>query len=117
MDTTMQEIIYQIMALLISGVVATLGFYAKKLIVTKIDIEKYGFENEKIERILSNAVSYAEQTAKEYAKSNSRKIASSTKLDIARKYINNVDKSMVTKYALQLDNMIARKVEQKFGAR
>ena len=115
MDTTTQELIYQLMALFISGLLAIIGAYAKKLITTKIDIAKYGFENDKVERIIDNAVNFAEQKAKEVAKEKSITIASSDKLKGARKYINNVDKTIIEKYGTQLDDMIARKVAQKFG--
>ena len=117
MDNTTQEIIYQLMALLVSGVLAIIGAYAKKLITTKIDIAKYGFENERVERIINNSVNFAEQKAKEYAKSKAVKIASIDKLKGARKYINGVDKSIIEKYGTQLDDMIARKVAQKFGVK
>ena len=117
METTTQEIIYQLMALLVSGVLAIIGAYAKKLITTKIDIAKYGFENERVERIIDNAVNFAEQKAKEVAKDKAVKIASMDKLKGARKYINGVDKGIVEKYGTQLDDMIARKVAQNFGVK
>ena len=117
METTTQELIYQIMALFISGLLAIIGAYAKQLITTKIDIAKYGFENDKVERIINNAIDYAEQKAKEVAKDKSVTIASSDKLKGAKKYINSVDKNIVEKYGTQLDDMIARKVAQKFGVK
>ncbi len=116
METTTQELIYQFMALLVSGILAVLGAYAKQLIKTKIDIEKYGFENDRVERIIDNAVNFAEQKGKVYLKTQSQAIASSEKLNFARQYINAVDQKIVTQYADQLDNMIERKVAQKFGA-
>ncbi len=115
MDTTTQELIYQLMALFISGLLAIIGAYAKKLITTKIDIAKYGFENEKVERIIDNSINFAEQKAKQYAKEKTVKLAGNEKLNIAREYINKVDKSVVEKYSTQIDDMIARKVAQKFG--
>ena len=48
-----------------------MGAYAKNFIQTKIDIEKYGFENDRVERIIDNAINFAEQKAKEYAKTKS----------------------------------------------
>lgn len=115
METTTQELIYQFMVILVSGILAILGAYVKQLIKTKIDVEKYGFENERVERIIDNAVNFAEQKGKEFAKVQTVKIASNEKLDFARKYINGVDKDIIEKYGTQIDDMIARKVAQKFG--
>ena len=116
MDTTLQELINQGLILLITAIFAIVGAYLKKLITTKIDVTKYGFENDRVERILDNAVSFAEQKAKDYSRGKSANIASSKKLDFARNYINTVDKSVVEKYGTQLNSMIERKVAQKFGA-
>ncbi|WP_373073873.1 phage holin, LLH family [Sulfurimonas sp.] len=116
METTTQELIYQFMALLISGILAILGAYVKQLIKTKIDVTKYGFENDKVERIIDNAINFAEQKSKVLSKSTSVKLAGSDKLKVAKEYINKVDKNVVTKYADQLDDMIDRKIAQKFGA-
>ena len=51
METATQEIIYQTVALVISGVLAIVGAYARKLISTNIKLSKYGFDNDKLERI------------------------------------------------------------------
>ena len=115
MENTTQELIYQFLALLISGLLALLGAYIKRLIQTKIDIEKYGFENDRVERIIDNAINFAEQKAKEYAKTQSGKVASSQKLTTAKRYIDKVDKNIIEKYGTQIDDMITRKVAQKFG--
>lgn len=115
MDTTTQELIYQLIMILVTGIFGIVGFYAKRLITTKIDIAKYGFENEKVERIIDNAIYYGEQKAKEFAKAQAVKIAGSEKLTIAKGYINNIDKSIIEKYGTQVDDMITRKVAQKLG--
>jgi len=112
METTTQELIYQIMMILISGILTIVGAYAKKFIQTKIDIEKYGFEKSKVEAIIDNAVNFAEQKGKVYAKDKSVGLAGSAKLDLAREYINKIDKNIVTKYGNELDYMIERKVSQ-----
>ena len=115
MENTTQELIYQFMALLASGILAILGAYLKKLLETKINIEQYGFENDRVERIIDNAINFAEQKAKEYAKTQSEQIASNEKLATAKHYIDKVDKNIIEKYGTQLDDMITRKVAQKFG--
>ena len=117
METTTQELIYQLMALFISGILAVIGAYAKKLITTKIDIAKYGFENERVERIIDNAVNFAEQKGKEYVKDKAGRIKGSAKLDFAKKYINEVDKNIIKDYGTQIDDMISRKVAQAFGVK
>lgn len=117
MDTTTQELIYQAIMILLSGVLAVIGAYVKKLITTKIDIAKYGFENDRVERIIDNAINFAEQTAREITKDKAHKLAGSEKLKLARKYIDKVDKSIVEKYGTQLDKMVTRKVAQSFGVK
>lgn len=115
METTTQELIYQVITLVITGVLTVLGAYLKKLIQTKIDVTKYGFENDRVERIIDNAVHYAESYTKEVAKKSAVTLSQSQKLDYARHYINQVDKSIVAKYGEQLDRMIERKSAQAFG--
>ena len=117
MDTTMQELIFQTMMIIISVGLTAIGVYAKMLITTKIDVTKYGFENERVERILDNAVNYAEGRGKQYAKAKSESLASNKKLDFARQYINQVDPKIVAKYGAQLDDMIGRKVVQAIGTK
>lgn len=112
METGTQELIYQVITIVISIGLAALGTYAKKLITTKIDVTRYGFSNDKVERILDNAVNYAEGQAKIYAKLESQKLSSSGKLDAAKKYINKVDPTVIAKYGNLLDEMISRKVTQ-----
>ena len=112
METTTQELIYQLLLLVVTGVITVIGAYAKKYITAKIDFEKYGFENDKVERIIDNAVNYVEQKAKEKAKAGAYRLASNDKLDMARAYINKVDKGVVEKYGAKLDVMIERKVAQ-----
>lgn len=112
METATQELIFQIMSIVISLGLTALGVYAKKLITTKIDVTKYGFENDKVERILDNAINYAEAKAKQVAKEKSITLAGSEKLHAARKYIDKVDPTIISKYGKQLDDMISRKVIQ-----
>jgi len=115
METTTQELIYQAMTIVISGVLGLIGVYVKNFLTTKIDIAKYGFENDKVERIITNAVNYAEIKGKSFAKDVAKDSANSKKLDLARHYINQVDKDIITKYGNELDLMIERKVAQVLG--
>ena len=115
METATQELIFQLMALVISLGLTALGVYLKKLITTKIDIAKYGFDNDRVERILDNAVNYAESYALSYAKRESTTLASNEKLDIAKKYIDKIDSAIIVKYGNKLDVMLKRKVIQVLG--
>lgn len=112
--TTTQEIIYQFLAISMSAILTLLGVALRKLIINKIKIEKYGFENDRVERIISNAIDFAEKKAQEYAKVGASKLGGARKLELARYYIEKIDKSLVTKYAEQLDDMITRKISQKW---
>lgn len=115
MEQATGELIYQLVVLVMSGVLAMIGAYAKKYLTTKIEIAKYGFENERVERIIDNAVAFAEQKGREYAKTQSTKLESNKKLDYARKYIDSVDRGIIEKYGEQLNGMITRKVIQTIG--
>lgn len=115
MENTTQEMIYQVMAIGISSLFALIGAALHRLILNKIHIEKYGFENERVERIIGNAIDFAEQRAKELAKNGAVKLAGRNKLELARSYINKIDQSLIMRYAEQLDDMIARKIQQKIG--
>lgn len=115
MEQTAEGLIFQFIALVMTGVLTLIGTYAKKYIATKIELEKYGFENERVERIIDNAIAFAEQKGIEYAKAQSAKLESSKKLDYARKYIDSIDRGIIEKYGEQLNGMITRKVIQTIG--
>lgn len=112
METATQEIIFQIITIVIGIGLTAISVYLKNLIKTKIDVTKYGFENERIERLLDNAIMYAEGKAREQAKSGAMKLAGNEKLGIARKYLNNIDPEVISRYGGQIDDMLSRKVEQ-----
>lgn len=115
METGTQELIYQMITIILSIGLTALGVYAKKLIITRIDIAKYGFENDRVERIIDNAINYAEGQARIYAKRESVELSSNGKFEAAKKYIDKVDPTIIAKYGKQLDVMIDRKVAQVLG--
>ena len=115
MDTAMQEIMYQTMAVAVSGVVGIVGMYAKAYLKNKMKQMDYEFENSKVERILDNAVNYAEAYGKKMAKGMVVRIDGGDKMAAARRYVNKVDPEVVAKYGGQLESMIDRKVMQRFG--
>lgn len=111
METATQELINQVLTLIIAGVFGLFGVYLQRGI-KKLGLEKYGLENDRVERILENGINFAEQKAKTFAKEQSIKLAGSEKLDLARTYINKVDKDIIKKYGKQLDDMVERKLNQ-----
>ncbi len=115
METATQEIIFQIITIVISLGLTVLGIYVKKFITTKIDIAKYGFDNARLERILDNAINYAEASARNYARLESAKLSSNGKFEAAKMYIDKIDPSIIAKYGKKLDQMIDRKVIQVLG--
>jgi len=115
METATQELIFQIMSIVISLGVTALGIYVKKFITTKIDVTKYGFENDRVERILDNAINYAEAKAIQTAKDRSLKLTGSTKLTIAKGYIDRTDPKIIEKYGSQINEMLSSKVIQALG--
>lgn len=121
METTTQEIIYQAMALLLSGILTAVGAYAAKLIATKIDIAKYGFENAEVEAIISNGIDYAETMGNKYLKEQANetasKMTSNNKLLLAQRYVNDrVDRKTIIKYATNLNEAIERALTKKIRA-
>ena len=115
METTTQEIIYQVIVIVVglAGTVVLAGI--KKYLGTKEQWAKYGFNKEQVDDILTQAVLYAEQKGKEYAKNNSHFLAGKIKLGIARDYINRVDKGVVTEYGKELDDLLTAKVAELYG--
>ena len=116
METTTQELIYQVMLIVATGILSFIGAELKSYLAKKKAILGYEFDNTRIERIIDNGVNYAESEAKKYFKIQSEKIAGSDKLDFARTYIDKVDKTIAVKYGTKLNDMIERKVIQVVGA-
>jgi len=112
METTTQELIYQVMLIVATGILSFIGAELKSYLAKKKAILGYEFDNTRIERIIDNAVNFAEQKGKQYVKIQARKIASSDKLDFARDYIDKVDKNIIGKYGVKIDDMIERKISQ-----
>ena len=115
MDTATQELVYQAIILVVglAGTVVLAGI--KKYLGTKQQWAKYGFNKEQVDDILTQAVLFAEQKGKEYAKQNSKYLAGSKKLDIARQYINQIDKDTVIKNSKELDKLLTAKVAEMYG--
>ncbi len=115
METTVQEIIYQLLALIASGIVGYVGLEVKSYFRAKKDILGYEFDNDRFERIIDNSIDYAEGVSNEYFKIQAKKMAGNDKLDFARKYVNMIEPSKVAELGDRLDSMISRRVVQKYS--
>ena len=80
--------------------------YTKKYLAELSKTTGYNFYNERVERILDNAVHFAEEKAKHYA---DEKIS---KKDMAIKYIEYISPDIIAKEGDKLEMMIDRKVAQ-----
>lgn len=108
--TSFQELIFSILSLVTTSVISLIGYYIK----TKIDISKYGFDNDKFERIIDNGISYANKVSASHIKRKSVELSGHKKLGIAKKYINNyITTKDIKKYKLKIEDMIERKLIQK----
>jgi len=101
-----QELLYQLVALIISGLMTVLSVYLKKFLQTNKYAVEYNLYNEKTERVLENAVMYAEEKAKSYAKGQVKK------RDLAVKYIDSISPDIIAKEGKKLEFMLDRKVSQ-----
>ena len=115
MNNATQEIIYQLLAIIVSGTVGVVGMYAKAYIKNKMEKMDYEFDNSRVERILNNAVTYSEDYGKQIARITAKKLASTEKMDIAKRYISKVSPDVIENYGRELELMIDRKVAEKFG--
>lgn len=106
MQNGTQELIYQFMAILISGLITVVSVYLKKFLKTNEYISEYNLYNEKTERVLENAVLYAEEKAKGYAKGEI------SKRNFAMAYIDNIAPDVIAREGIKLEMMIDRKVGQ-----
>ena len=113
--TALQEILYQVLTLIASGIIGIVGLEIKSYIAKKKAIMGYEFDNNRINRIIDNAVDYAEIKGNEYLKVQSKKMAASDKLDAARYYVNKMDSRKIQELGSKLDVMIDRSINKKFG--
>ena len=100
------ELVIQGALMVISLVTTIIGAYAKKWLETSAFSKKYNLDNEITERLLNNAVNYAEAIAKQKA------IKGIEKKKLAQEYLDKISPDTVAKYGSQLDMMLERKVVQ-----
>ena len=78
------SVLYETVAVVITGIFAILGMYVRKFLQTNSKAVEYNLYNERTERILANALAYAENAAKGLAKSKL------DKKETAKEYIKKV---------------------------
>ena len=105
MNTT-QTLLSQLSDLFITTIMAIITYYIKEFLQTSSFVKKYNLDNEKTERLLANAISYAESNSKKYVNENI------TKRDLAIKYLEKVSPTTVNQFGEIIHDMLDRKVEQ-----
>lgn len=107
------DVILQVVSMVITVLGGVATYYLKQLVDTKVvqsTIDQYNIDNEVVERVMANAIEYAEAKAKVYAKDAINKDV--TKQDIAIHYIEEVKPAMAIQYEDELKTMLERKVAQ-----
>jgi len=96
----------EVLLLTIVGILFSVGFgYLVILAKDKI-------ENEDIEKLIVNAISYAEEIAEAYAKNKIENIEYSGKMATAKEYIDKIDPKVIEKYGDSIETLIQSKLGQ-----
>lgn len=100
------QLVFEVASIVISLVIAIVGYYVKRFLTTNEYAKKYNLYNEKTERVLANAIAYAEAKAKDITAEqiNKKKLAAS--------YIEQISPDIIKKEGDKLELMIDRKIEQ-----
>lgn len=101
-----EQIVYQGAVIFISLLCMVVTYFLVKFLRTSDFAKKYNLDNERTERILANAIAYAECVALKAAGAYIDK----KKLQI--KYFNAVAPDLVQKYGVMLSDMLERKGAQ-----
>lgn len=100
------QLVFEVASLVITVIVGIVGIYLKKFLTTNEYVKKYNLLNEKNERILENAIAYAEAKAKSLAKGQI------SKRKLALEYIDKISPELIQSEGNKLELMLDRKVEQ-----
>jgi len=103
METTTQEVIYQIIVVVLGGLSS----------VVLIGIKQY-IKDKEIQNLLTRAVMYAEQKGKVYAKENAKFLSGKIKLKYAKDFINQIDPKTAKALGDQIEPLIEAKVAETF---
>ena len=106
LDNGTQQAVYELASLVITAVVTILGIYIRNFINTNKTIAKYNFDNERTERLLTNAILFAENKAKQMAKDGINK------RDLSIKYLDDISPDVVKQNGDKLQLMLDRKLEE-----
>lgn len=88
------------------GIIISVGFgYLIKLAKDKV-------QNEDLEKLLVNGISYAEELASAYAKGKIEGIKYEGKMATAKRYIDKIDPKVIKKYGDKIEMLIERKLGQ-----
>lgn len=107
------DVLNQILLLIITSVIAAVGEYTRRRIKQSTDVAAYSFKNDAIERIMSNAVAYAED---KYRVAEKVPSTGPDKLLTAMKYVDDVTTTgSVVSSSDITQAMIERKVAELRG--
>lgn len=114
MDLDLSGMIADIAILIITGVIGFIGNEIKAWLRNSKLNQEYSFYNDKVERVLENAIRYAENMVRVSAgKAVPGYDPGATKMDIAKNYIR-VQASDVYEKEGNIESLIERKVSQIF---
>lgn len=106
LDNGTQQAIYELASLVITAVVTILGIYIRNFITTNKTIAKYNFDNERTERLLTNAILYAENKAKQVVKDGINK------RELSIKYLDDISPDVIKANGDKIQLMLDRKLEE-----
>lgn len=107
-----EVLIYEVLAIILGVAITYLSIYAKTYLKTHTKIAGYTFDNDRVERILANAVAFVQAKLDIKAHEVAKELASSKNLNVAKSYIDKVDPKIITLYGDELDVMLTRKATQ-----
>ena len=101
------SVLYETVAVVITGIFAILGMYVRKFLQTNSKAVEYNLYNERTERILADALAYAETAANGLAKSKLDKkyidITNEVKQELLK---NSVSLSQIYSYQKSYENFM-----------
>lgn len=106
MTTTTNQLVFELSSIIITGIFGVLGYYVKKFLSTNEFVKSYNLYNEKTERVLENALAYAE------AKSLGITAEQISKKQMAVSYIEKISPDIIKKEGDKLELMLDRKLQQ-----
>lgn len=106
LTTSTGELLYQVASVIISAGIAMAAVYIRNWVKTSEAAKKYQLDNDITERVLSNAVVYAEEQGKLLVKDGLEK------RKFAIEYIEKVKPELIQEYGNGLEVMVDRKVAE-----